>query len=66
MINWGPGIRIYIHQDGDHLVLLMGGSYSKNAQSKEIAQAQAMVVEYKKRKKAAAKAVAKTALKEGE
>jgi putative addiction module killer protein len=25
-INWGPGIRLYVHQDGKDLIVLMGGS----------------------------------------
>lgn len=50
-LDWGPGIRVYLHQDGATLVLLMGGSYGKGSQSEDIAAAQALVADYKRRKK---------------
>jgi putative addiction module killer protein len=49
-IDWGPGLRIYVHQDGQELIVLMGGS-DKNDQSTEIKAALALVHEYKQRKK---------------
>lgn len=50
-VDWGPGIRVYVHQDGAMLVLLMGGSFGKALQSIDIAAAKALVIEYKQRKK---------------
>ncbi len=58
-IDWGPGIRIYVHQDGKDLIVLMGGS-GKGGQQAEIKAAALLVTEYKQRKKAAAKAAAVT------
>ena len=49
-LDWGPGIRIYLHQDGPLLVLLMAGS-DKGDQQKTIRQAHDLVGEYKVRKK---------------
>jgi putative addiction module killer protein len=51
-IDWGPGLRIYVHQEGEQLIVLMGGS-DKGDQSVEIVKAKALVKEYKKRKKKA-------------
>jgi putative addiction module killer protein len=50
-LDWGPGVRVYIHQDGATMLLLMGGSYGKGVQHAEIEAAQALVAEYKRRKK---------------
>lgn len=49
-IDWGPGLRIYVHQDGQELIVLMGGS-DKSDQSAQIKIALALVREYKQRKK---------------
>ncbi|WP_266171996.1 type II toxin-antitoxin system RelE/ParE family toxin [Dyella subtropica] len=62
-LDWGPGIRVYVHQDGKDLILLMGGS-DKGDQQTEINAAAVLVHEYKERKKEAAKA-AKIAVKTG-
>ena len=51
VIDWGPGYRIYLVQDGDALIILFGGS-SKRGQQKAIEQAVALHDEYKARKKA--------------
>lgn len=53
IIDWGPGYRIYLAQDGDTLVILFGGS-TKRSQQKAIDQAVALHEEYKARKKALA------------
>lgn len=53
IIDWGPGYRIYLAQDGDTLVILFGGS-TKRSQQKAIDQAIALHEEYKARKKALA------------
>ena len=54
-IDWGPGIRLYVHQDGAEWIILLGGS-DKGDQSAEIKAAATLVEEYKRRKKAAVQA----------
>ncbi|KAF1042124.1 type II toxin-antitoxin system RelE/ParE family toxin [Xylophilus sp.] len=49
-IDWGPGYRIYLAQDGAALIVLFGGS-SKKGQQKAIDQAVLLHEEYKARKK---------------
>lgn len=49
-INWGPGYRIYLAQDGKDLILLFGGGTKKN-QSADIIKAKGLLKEYKIRKK---------------
>jgi putative addiction module killer protein len=53
-IDWGPGYRIYLAQDGTQLVVLFGGG-TKQHQQADIARAQALYDEYKARKQAAKK-----------
>lgn len=53
-IDWGPGYRIYLAQDGKKLIVLFGGG-TKQRQQADIAQAQALHEEYKARKKAVKK-----------
>lgn len=48
-IDWGPGYRIYLMQDGATLLILLGGSSKKN-QQKAIDQALVLRAEYKARK----------------
>lgn len=48
-IDWGPGIRIYLIQDGDILIVLLGGG-TKNGQSADIRQAKKLRDEYDARK----------------
>ena len=48
-IDWGPGYRIYLAQDGADLIVLFGGG-KKKWQSKDILAAQALCREYKARK----------------
>ena len=50
-IDWGPGYRIYLMQDGDALIILLGGG-TKKGQQRDIARAQALAAEYKARKAA--------------
>lgn len=50
VIDWGPGYRIYLVQDGDALIILFGGS-TKRGQQKAIEQAVLLHEEYKVRKK---------------
>lgn len=49
-INWGPGIRIYLIQDGKDLIILFGGG-TKRRQQSDINRALSMCEEYKSRKK---------------
>ncbi len=51
VIDWGPGYRIYLAQDGDALIILFGGS-TKRDQQEAIDRAVALHDEYKARKKA--------------
>ena len=48
-INWGPGYRIYLAQEGKKLIILFGGG-TKKKQQKDIENAIALLQEYKKRK----------------
>ncbi len=50
VIDWGPGYRIYLVQDGDALIILFGGG-TKRGQQKAIEQAVLLHEEYKARKK---------------
>lgn len=50
-IDWGPGLRVYLVQDGDTLIVLFGGG-TKATQRKDIAQAKVLLEEYKVRKRA--------------
>lgn len=51
-IDWGPGYRVYLAQDGQALMILFGGG-TKARQGKDIAQARDLLAEYKARKAAA-------------
>lgn len=48
-IDWGPGIRIYLIQDGDKLIVLLGGG-TKNGQAADIKQAKKLRDDYDARK----------------
>lgn len=48
-IDWGPGYRIYFLQEGNNLIVLLGGG-TKAQQQKDIKQAKALLKEYKSRK----------------
>ena len=50
-IDWGPGYRIYLAQEGQRLIVLFGGGIKKK-QSADIAKAKELFTEYKERKKA--------------
>lgn len=50
-IDWGPGIRIYLIQDGDKLIVLLGGG-TKNGQAADIKHAKNLRDEYEARKAA--------------
>ncbi len=49
-VDFGPGYRIYFGEDGERLVILLGGG-SKSRQRSDIAGAAASWREYKQRKK---------------
>ncbi|MBE9009636.1 type II toxin-antitoxin system RelE/ParE family toxin [Pseudanabaenaceae cyanobacterium LEGE 13415] len=49
-IDWGPGYRIYLAQDGKQLIVLFGGGTKKGQQS-DVNQAKELYQEYKERKK---------------
>ena len=49
-IDFGPGYRIYFGQDGDVLIVLLGGG-SKKGQQRDIKHAQDRWAEYKRRKR---------------
>ena len=48
-IDWGPGYRLYLAQDGDELIILFVGGTKKRQQA-DIKQAGALLDEYKGRK----------------
>ena len=48
-IDWGPGYRIYLVQDGQDLIVLFGGG-TKKRQHEDIVQALQLHQEYKERK----------------
>jgi len=50
-IDWGPGYRIYLANDGDQLIILLGGG-TKQRQQVDIERARTMWSEYKARKAA--------------
>lgn len=49
-IDWGPGYRIYLAQDGKNLIILFGGG-TKRSQHSDIKKAIDLFEEYKARKK---------------
>ena len=49
-IDWGPGYRVYLLQDGKNLIVLFGGGTKKH-QQKDIKKAIELSKEYKYRKK---------------
>ncbi|WP_417421926.1 type II toxin-antitoxin system RelE/ParE family toxin [Halomonas sp.] len=49
-IDWGPGYRIYLAQDGEQLIILFGGGTKKRQQA-DIDNAKALRDRYKQRKR---------------
>lgn len=50
-INWGPGYRIYLVQEGKRLIILFGGG-DKSTQKADISAAKILIAEFRTRKKA--------------
>ncbi|MEE4450519.1 type II toxin-antitoxin system RelE/ParE family toxin [Novosphingobium resinovorum] len=48
-IDWGPGYRLYLAQDGDTLIILLAGG-TKRRQQADIERAKGLLAEYKARK----------------
>lgn len=48
-IDWGPGYRIYLLQDGVDLIVLLGGG-TKKQQQRDIDRAKKLLEEYKLRR----------------
>lgn len=51
-IDWGPGYRLYLAQDGEALVILLVGG-TKRRQQGDIDRAHVLLAEYRARKAAA-------------
>lgn len=49
-VDWGPGYRIYLVQEGKRLIVLFGGG-TKKTQKSDVKAAQKLYIEYKNRKK---------------
>ena len=49
-IDWGPGYRIYLVQEGKRLIILLGGG-TKKTQKSDVKAAQKLYIEYRNRKK---------------
>ncbi len=47
-IDWGPGYRLYLTQEGSTLIVLFGGG-TKRGQQADIARARTLLVEYRRR-----------------
>lgn len=57
-IDWGPGLRVYLVQDGDTLIVLFGGG-TKASQRKDIAHALELLADYRNRKRVTGAAAGK-------
>lgn len=49
-VDFGPGYRIYFGQDGNTLIILLGGGFKK-MQGRDIKEAQILWAQYKSEKK---------------
>jgi putative addiction module killer protein len=49
IIDWGPGYRIYLLQDGEDLIVLLGGG-TKARQQRDIDAARQLLKEYRARR----------------
>jgi putative addiction module killer protein len=48
-IDWGPGYRLYLTQEGNTLIVLFGGG-TKRGQQADISRARALLAEYRQRR----------------
>lgn len=48
-IDWGPGYRLYLTQEGNTLIVLFGGG-TKRGQQADINRARTLLAEYKRRR----------------
>lgn len=58
VIDWGPGYRVYLAKDGETLIVLLGGG-TKRGQQRDIDRAKALWAEYKSRRKAQRRGIAR-------
>jgi putative addiction module killer protein len=49
-INWGPGYRIYLIQEGGKLIILFGGG-TKSSQTADIKRARTLIADYMAQKR---------------
>lgn len=49
IIDWGSGYRIYLLQDGEELIVLLGGG-TKRQQQRDINRAKELLQEYRRRR----------------
>ena len=49
VMDWGPGYRIYLFQDGQNLIVLLGGG-TKSRQQRDIDRARKLLNEYRSRR----------------
>ena len=61
IIDWGPGYRVYLAQDGTSLIMLFGGG-TKRGQRADVRRAIELHAEYKTRKAEAGRTLVKSSM----